>query len=297
MRRSRYLLFAIVMLISGIGRATSAQGDAPVLVGAGDISACSLPGDDRTADLLDQIEGTVFTVGDNVYPDGTLEQFETCYEPTWGRHKRRTRPTLGNHDYNTKGAEGYFEYFGNRARPEGRSYYSYDLGTWHIVALNSNIDARPEGLQGEWLREDLRTHPGKCTLVYFHHPLFVSRGGGTERMTQFWEVLYRYGVDVIINGDVHYYERFMPQTPTGQPDTEHGIRQFIVGTGGATLARTVGERGLPTSEVRDNSTNGVIKLTLHDGSYEWEFIPIVGGTFHDAGSSPCVDPAQAVEFF
>lgn len=297
MRRSICLLIAIVLLIRGIGSTASAQQDDPVLVGAGDIAACSLPGDEGTADLIDQIEGTVFTVGDNVYPDGTLEQFETCYAHSWGRFKRRTRPTLGNHDYNTKGAEGYFEYFGNRARPEGRSYYSYDLGTWHIIALNSNIDARPEGSQGEWLREELRTHPGQCTLVYFHHPLFVSRGGGTERMTQFWEVLYRYGVDVIINGDVHYYERFMPQTPTGQPDAEHGIRQFIVGTGGATLAKTVGEHGLPTSEVRDNSTNGVIKLTLHEGSYSWEFIPIVGGTFHDAGSSPCVDPAQAVEFF
>lgn len=297
MRRSGFFLIA-VLLVSLIGSTSAAQNDDPVLVGAGDIAACSLGDDERTADLLDHIDGTVFTAGDNVYPDGSLEQFEKCYDPSWGRHKKRTRPTLGNHDYNTKGAAGYYEYFGKRARPDGLSYYSYDLGTWHIIALNSNIDARAEGSQGEWLRNDLRTHPGKCTLVYFHHPLFVSRGeGGTVRMKQFWDVLYRYGVDVIVNGDVHYYERFMPQTPTGQPDAEHGIREFIVGTGGATLAKTIGERGLPTSEVRDNSTHGVIKLTLHEGSYSWEFIPVEGGTFHDAGSSPCVDPAHPVELF
>jgi hypothetical protein len=262
----------------------------PVLVGAGDIASCRLPYDEQTAALLDQIDGTVFTIGDNVYPDGTLAEFQACYHPTWGRHRRRTWPTLGNHDYNTRGAEGYFAYFGRRARPQGLSYYSYDLGTWHIIALNSNIDARPVGGQGQWLQADLAAHPSRCTLVYFHHPLFSSFDRGYHaRMKQFWDVLYAYGVDVVVNGDVHYYERFMPQTPDGVPDPQHGIRQFIVGTGGAVLLRDMGERVLPTSEVRTNATHGVIKFTLHEAGYSWEFIPVAGGSFSDAGTSPCVD--------
>jgi hypothetical protein len=266
----------------------------PVLVGAGDIASCRLPYDEQTAKLLDEIEGTVFTVGDNVYPNGTLEEFQQCYDPSWGRHKKRTWPTLGNHDYNTRAATGYFEYFGKRAKPQGTTYYSYDLGTWHIIALNSNIDARSEGFQGQWLKADLEAHRTRCTLVYFHHPLFSSQEYNTlTRLKRFWDVLYEYGVEVIVNGDAHCYERFMPQTPDGTPDPERGIRQFIVGTGGATLLRQMGTRVLPTSEVRDNSTHGVIKFTLHADSYSWEFVPVEGGTFCDAGSAPCFSPDEA----
>ncbi|MBX3064472.1 MAG: metallophosphoesterase [Anaerolineae bacterium] len=292
MRNKLLILFLLSVLMTGAAYQTD-----PVIVAAGDIAACGLPFDEKTADLLDNIDGAVLALGDTVYPDGTADQFAQCYDPTWGRHKKRTYPTLGNHEYNTKGATGYFDYFGARARPEGYSYYSFDIGTWHIISLNSNIDARPVGNQGMWLRADLEAHKVKCTLVFFHHPLFSSRPlpDGNLRMKQFWEVLYEYGVDVILNGDVHYYERMMPQTPDGIADPEHGIRQFIVGTGGASLAPNNGASAAPTSEVRSNATHGVLKMILHPDGYSWQFIPIEGGTFRDSGISSCVDPRPTPE--
>jgi predicted phosphohydrolase len=294
MKRARWLLIIIfAALLSGWPEAAAwnaqgSQGD-PVLVGAGDIATCGLREDEDTARLLDDIPGTVFTAGDNAYPGGTADQFQKCYEPTWGRHKKRTRPSPGNHDYATPYATPYYEYFGRNAGPAGQGYYSYNLGAWHIISLNSIKDARPESNQGQWLHADLKASRAVCTLVYWHHPLFTSadqhdlRARRKNRQT-----LYEFRVDVIVNGHVHDYERFAPQDPEGRADPIRGIRQFIVGTGGASLSNKPAEPNYPNSEVRNNSTWGVIKFTLHATSYDWEFIPIKGGSFRDSGSARCV---------
>jgi acid phosphatase type 7 len=256
-----------------------------VFVGAGDIGNCELPGAEATAKLLDAIPGTVFAAGDNAYFQGTRQDYERCYAPTWGRHKQRTRPVPGNHEYETAGADGYFWYFGSAAAPATSGFYSYDLGAWHIVALNSNIamDARSDQLA--WLRADLAENRSRCTLAYEHHPLFSSGPNGpTESVRPLWELLYAEGADVVISGHDHLYERFAPQDPVGRADMVRGIRQFVVGTGGSTLRTIVSLR--PNSEVRF-STWGVLKLTLRSTSYDWEFVPVAGESFRDSGSDVC----------
>ncbi len=276
----------VAFLLCAWAALTRADGD-PVLVGAGDIADCNTPGAAVTATLLDHIEGIVFTAGDNVYPDGAVEEFRTCYGPTWGRHRTRTRPAPGNHDYHAADARPYYAYFGESAGEPGRGYYSYDLGGWHIVALNSNLGADAEVAQEQWLREDLAAHQVRCTLAYWHHPLFSSGGHGNDpRLRPLWRVLAEFGADVVLNGHDHDYERFAPQTPDGQLDAARGIREFVVGTGGARL----GDFGVvrANSELRDNSTWGVLRVTLHAASYDWEFVPVAGGLFHDAGSAVCV---------
>lgn len=264
-----------------------------MLVGAGDISLCWFEmftwfsGADATAHLLDGIAGVVFTVGDHVYENGTTRELRNCYAPTWGRHRARTRPSPGNHDYRTAGATPYYTYFGENAGPPGRGYYSYDLGAWHIVSLNSNIPVEAGSAQERWLRADLAAHPSRCTLAYWHHPVFSSgRHGNSPRMRALWVVLYEFGVDVVVNGHDHHYERFAPQTPDGTLDLKRGIREFIVGTGGAELYDLYTIR--PNSEVQNSTTWGVLKLTLHAASYDWEFVPVAGGTFRDRGTAICV---------
>jgi len=260
---------------------------APVLVGAGDIAKCGFPGAEATAKLLDQIEGTIFTTGDNAYEEGKTEEFLSCYDPTWGRHKDRTRPSPGNHEYKSSGATPYYNYFGEDAGPAGRGYYSYDLGAWHIVSLNSNIPAEEGSSQVLWLREDLTANPTPCVLAYWHHPVFSSGNHGNDsHMGEVWGVLYGFGVDVVVNGHDHIYERFAPQTPDGEFDPIMGIREFVVGTGGENLREFDEIRA--NSEVRDNSFFGVLKLTLHETRYEWEFVPVAGGTFSDIGTDECV---------
>ncbi|MCZ7570519.1 MAG: metallophosphoesterase [Ardenticatenaceae bacterium] len=262
-----------------------------MLIGAGDIAGCSSTGDEATAALLDQIPGTVFTTGDNVYSSGTAKQFANCYDPSWGRHRARTRPAPGNHDYGTAGAAGYFDYFGPLAGEPDKGYYSYDLGAWHIVVLNSNCSAiggcAAGSPQEQWLRADLAAHPAACTLAYWHHPLFSSGlHGNSPSMQAIWEALYAYAADVVLNGHDHDYERFAPQDPNGVADPAHGIREFVVGSGGKSHYPFL---GLPiaNSEVRNDNTFGVLKLTLHPASYTWEFVPEAGQTFTDAGSEPC----------
>ncbi len=270
-----------------------------VLVGAGDIADCGHTRDESTAQLLDGMAGTVITMGDNAYPNGTLTQFNDCYGPTWGRHKARTRPAPGNHDYNTAGAAGYYTYFGAAASPldtnctsNCKGYYSYDLGDWHIIALNSEIDRSVGSAQEQWLRADLTANQNVCTLAYWHKPRFSSGLHGNNSGVQaFWQALYDYGADVVLNGHDHTYERFAPQNPTGQAEPSRGIREFVVGTGGATLYSFLTIQ--PNSEVRNNTTWGVLKLTLHATSYEWEFIPIAGQTFTDAGSANCIGAGPA----
>ncbi|HEV8715238.1 MAG TPA: glycosyltransferase family 39 protein [Candidatus Binatia bacterium] len=270
---------------------TTVESD-PVLVGAGDIAKCWFDwikwfgGAEETAALLDRIRGTVFTTGDNVYSNGTAAAFRNCYDPTWGRHKARTRPSLGNHDYNSSDAGPYYTYFGDNAGVPGRGYYSYNLGAWHIVSLNSNIAAEAGSEQERWLRADLTAHQTRCTLAYWHHPLFSSGRGNDSHMRDIWRMLYEFRVDVVVNGHHHGYERFAPQNPDGEADDERGIREFVVGTGGARLHGFRKVRA--NSEVRNSSTWGVLKLTLHATEYDWDFIPVAGGTFRDAGSAACI---------
>jgi hypothetical protein len=265
----------------------SAADTATVLVGAGDIASCGSNGDEATAALLDTIAGTVFTAGDNAYPSGTATEFARCYGPSWGRHKGRTRPSPGNHDYRTSGAAGYFEYFGARAGPAGRGYYSYDLGDWHLISLNSNISMSAGSPQERWLRADLAATTKSCVLAYWHHPRFSSSSAhGSETRTQpLWEALYDHGAEIVIAGHDHTYERFAPQTPDGRADPGRGIREFVVGTGG--MSHYDFGTPLRNSEVRDNTSYGVLKLTLSRGSYTWAFVPAAGGSFTDSGSGTC----------
>jgi hypothetical protein len=265
----------------------------PVLVGAGDIASCDdLAGAEATAKLIDHIPGTVFAAGDLAYPDGSDEQFAKCYGPTWGRFKDRTRPAAGNHEYHSDGASGYARYFGAAAGDPKKGYYSYELGAWHIIVLNSECDqvggcdaASP---QGKWLRQDLADSKTTCTLAYWHKPLFSSGGkhGNDPQMKPLWDALYQANADVVLNGHDHDYERFAPQDPDGKLDKERGIREFVVGSGGKNSHRPFGATK-PNSETRNAEAFGVLKLTLHAKSYDWEFVPEAGKTYSDSGTGTC----------
>jgi acid phosphatase type 7 len=264
-------------------------------VGAGDIAACNSgpvggTAAAATAALVEAIPGTVFTAGDDAYEDGTPVEFQTCYDPTWGAFKDRTLlPAAGNHDFNTPGGAGYFGYFGARAGTPGEGWYSTDIGGWHIVVLNSNctiVGCGPGSPQYTWLQEDLADHPTVCTLAIWHHPRFSSGfHQNALAVAPFWALLSAAHADLIINGHDHDYERFAPQSPAGALDTVDGIREIVVGTGGAPLRRF--GRLAANSEVENDSTHGVIVLTLHAASYDWRFVPVAGETFTDSGSSSC----------
>ncbi|MEW6180675.1 MAG: metallophosphoesterase [Chloroflexota bacterium] len=261
-----------------------------VLVGAGDIAICGEEGSQYTAELLDQIPGTVFTAGDNSNEEGSAANYELCFDPTWGRHKERIYPAPGNHDLLTAQGAPYFAYFGERAGEAGKGYYSFDVGQWHIIVLNSVCEyaggCGENSPQMEWLREDLQSHDNLCTLAIWHYPLFTSAArGGNEVVRPFWKALYDAGADVIINGHDHHYERFAPLNPAGQPDSERGIRQFIIGTGGAGL-RGIGDVAAH-SEKHILYTYGVLKLMLQENGYYWEFVPVAGMGATDSGSGVC----------
>jgi Calcineurin-like phosphoesterase len=275
------VLVTLVLLL--YPASSNAQVGDPVIAAAGDI--CGSPTDCApTAALLDQIAPTrVLPLGDNAYVDGTLSEYNLYYDPNWGRQKSKTSPVPGNHDYHTANAQGYYDYFGPRAPGP---YYSYDLGSWHLIALTGDIDVSAGSAQETWLKNDLATHPSQCILAYWHQPRFTS---GTVHSSNtyfdaFWRDLYAAGADVVLNGHVHNYERFARQNPNGQADA-NGIREFVVGTGGASLYTS----GTPiaNSEVQNDSTFGVLKLTLHPGSYDWTFVPVAGQTFTDSGSATC----------
>jgi PKD repeat protein len=266
-------------------------GGDPVFVGAGDIADCNRTQDEATATLLDGISGTVFTAGDNVYENGTATEFANCYGPTWGRHKARTKPVVGNHEYQTSGATGYYNYFGSAAGDPSKGYYSFDIGAWHAVVLNSNCSqvggCGATSAQTTWLRSDLTAHPATCTLAIWHHPRFSSSQSSPDGLTlPLWQALYDAGADLIIVGHRHNYERFAPQTPAGAADSTYGIREIVVGTGGAGLAGFSGGT-MSNSQVKNSSTYGVLKLTLHSTSYDFSFIPIAGQSFTDSGSTSC----------
>ncbi len=271
-------------------RLPSAPGasDAAVLIGAGDIAVCGAGSAVATGRLLDTEPGTVFVAGDIAYPDGSADQFRECYDPAWGRHKDRTRPAPGNHEYGSPGAWPYFAYFGANAGPAGRGYYGYSTGTWQVFSLNSNAETDRRA-QLDWLGRELaaRTSP-PCTVAYFHHPLFSSGPHGVippmAVVGDLWKTLYAAGADVIISAHEHFYERFAPQTPDGMADSEFGIRQFIVGTGGAPLSQPV-RRAANSEAVL--SAFGVLRLTLENQSYRWEFLSADGGVILDAGTGRC----------
>ena len=274
---------------SPIPTATGATSQVDVLVGAGDIANCELDGDEATAGLLDHLPGTVFTSGDNAYEDGTAAQFSNCYEPTWGRHRDRTRPAAGNHDWETLGAAGYLGYFGSAAtNADGQTWYSYDLADWHVIVLDSNcakVDGcDPESPQGAWLAADLAASDARCTVAIWHHPRFSSGEHGDDGDTDpFWRALMAAGADVVINGHDHDYERFAPQNADGEADPA-GIREFVAGTGGAELRGFV--KPVRNSLVRSSIAHGVLELSLQQSGYGWRFIS-VEGTFSDQGSATC----------
>jgi 3',5'-cyclic AMP phosphodiesterase CpdA len=262
-----------------------------VLVGAGDIADCGSPTDVATAKLVEAIPGTVFTAGDDAYEAGTGAEFAKCYGPTWGRFRDRTRPAIGNHDAATADGAAYFAYFGAAAGDPIDGWYSYQAGTWHVIVLNANCPG-PGGCgsgsrQLAWLQADLAAHPGGCTVAIWHQPRFSSGEHGDDRHSAaFWAALYAAGADLIVNGHDHDYERFAPQDSFGAFDPVKGIREIVVGTGGKSL-RVFRPTIVPTSEVRNSRTYGVLRLDLAPGRYSWQFLPIAGQTFTDRGSDVC----------
>ncbi|HSA54782.1 MAG TPA: Ig-like domain-containing protein [Gemmatimonadaceae bacterium] len=256
-----------------------------VLVGAGNIARCDMSIDEATARLLDAIPGTVFTAGDNTYDSGTLTDISTCFGASWGRHKSRIRPSAGDREFSVSGASGYFGYFGAAAGPTGKGYYSYDLGDWHVVVLNSSIATSAGSAQEQWLRADLAASTKPCTIAYWHYPRFSSFSTHTRASVKpLWDALYAAGAEIVVNGHYRFYERYAPQSPTGQADPK-GIRQFIVGTGGT--GQNPFDTVMPNSEVRKTGIFGVLKLTLGSGTYAWEFVPVAGQTFTDQGTGTC----------
>ena len=263
------------------------------IAAAGDISDTSIGDQKRTSDLIyNKGFDAVLLLGDNQYPRGGASDYQNYFAPTWGRFKSLLRPTPGNHEYFTPGAAGYFAYFGAQAGDPSKGYYSYDIGDWHLIALNTNsgcssVPCDASSAQVAWLKADLQQSSKKCTLAYWHHPLFNSgaQHGNFTRATAFWNALYAAGADVVLNGHEHIYERFEPQNPSGVLDAQKGLRQFTVGTGG------IGFYGLgdamPNSAVRQASAYGILKLTLKADSYDWEFIATAPSTFADKGSGLC----------
>jgi len=265
-----------------------------VVVAAGDI-ACR-PGSPPTPAgcqqrataraVLAQHPRAVLLLGDNQYRDGALWRYRASYDPTWGRFIQRTYPTSGNHEYKTPGAAGYYRYFGSRAGAPVRPWYSFRLGSWHLVALNSNCRWVDCAAEAAWLRADLAANPARCTLAYWHHPRFTSgHEGDTLAVGPLWDALYTARADLVLNGHDHDYERFAPQDPLGHPDPVDGIREFVVGTGGAPWLpfRAVAAN----SQVRKTGTFGVLRLTLRPGGYRWRFVHAAGAAFSDHGSGTC----------
>ncbi len=261
------------------------------LLAVGDISECPKPGAAITAAMLKDLPGPILLLGDIINDPHTDFQYRTCFLPLWGDHMERFHPVPGNHDYDQPDAKRYFKTFGLAAGEPGQGYYSFEIGSWHVIALNSNCaeigGCGPGSAQYAWLENDLATHTNTCTLAYWHHPLFSSsQKGGAEELRPTWQLLYDANADLVLNGHDHLYERFAPQTPNGQPDPLRGMRQFIVGTGGSELGG-VRRDPPPTGELQIMGVFGFLQLTLHPNSYDWQFIPQPGATQTDQGSQTC----------
>jgi hypothetical protein len=255
-----------------------------VFIGAGDIGRCGSAGPEATARILDGLSGTIFTLGDNAYPKGSDEDYRDCYAPNWGRHRSRTRPVAGNHEYETPSAAGYFAYFGSRAGPADRGYYAYRLGAWRIYALNSEVPAWGGSAQAAWLKAELAATPSLCAAAYWHRPL-VSSGlhGDNPDMRDLFRILYDAGIEFVLSGHDHMYERFERLDPNGRPDPR-GARQFVVGTGGTELS---GHQRVRVGSEVQGADWGVLRLELAPGSYRWQFLPVEGGSFQDSGFDTC----------
>lgn len=270
-------LFAPIVFACALCGAAAA--DAPYTVyAAGDIAYCdkttpALSGAADTADLIEAAlardpRAAVLILGDNVYQRGSAREYADCYAPTWGRFKARTYPSPGNREYATRGASGYFGYFGSAAE---RGYYSVQLGAWRVFSLDSNLKGAAQAAQLAWLEQELAAGTERCTLAYWHHPLYSSGGHGSiPVMRAAWQLLHRAGAEIVLSGHDHDYERFAPQDADGALDQEGGVRQFVVGTGGAFPTPFLWP--VKHSEMRDNSRIGVLKLVLADDGYEWEFL-------------------------
>jgi hypothetical protein len=276
------LAVALILTLTG-GRPISAYaaGTSVILVGAGDIATCKNSNDSKTAQLLGLISPSyVFTLGDNVYSSGTSSEYKNCYAPTWGAWKSRTKPVPGNHEYQTSGASGYYNYFGV---PQ---YYAYNAGSWRIYAMNSEIDASATSAQAQWLKKDLAANPRKCVMAYWHRPRWSSGSDhGNDSKTQaLWSILYDAKAELVLSGHSHNYERFAPMNKSGGA-VSAGLQQFVVGTGGT------GHDGFSSihsaSRARNSNTYGVIRLFLTPTSYSWRFLPISGQSYSDTGTINC----------
>ena len=274
------------------------------LVAVGDIAGCRedfaadldlMPfGDTLTAALADSLPGAILGLGDMVYLEGTLEQYQRCFEPNWGRHRRRIRPTPGNHDYSRiadggettiRNLDGYFAYFGENAGPQGRGYYRFQVGLWEVLSLNSEFDLTAGAPQILWLESALRSGSARCSLAFFHRPRFSSSPRGDEpRLEQLWQMLDEAGVDVVLNGHNHHYERFSLQDSQGRPSAD-GIRQFTVGTGGFLIAPPKLNEPGPQSEFI-SSEYGVLALDLSANGYDWRLMG-ARGVVLDSGHGDC----------
>ncbi len=254
------------MIVYAAGDIAACRGRAPQFAGA--FATAERIAADIALQPAGAAQAAVLTLGDNTYPVGLLSEFTECYAPTWGRFKAITYPAPGNHEYAGGHATGYFSYFGARA---AKGYYSFQLGDWHLISLSSSLDPAAHQAQLAWLQADLAAHPARCTLAYWHHPLYSSGGhGSSPRMREAWRLLQAAGAELVLAGHDHDYERFAPQDADGARSDTNGIRQFVVGTGGAQLTPYLFTK--PNSEMRDNSHTGVLKLRLSAGSYAWEFL-------------------------
>jgi hypothetical protein len=257
--------------------------------GAGTASVCHMK---ATAGLIGTTAPTaVLQLGDTQYSDGASSKYSQSYGPTWGQYLGISYPIVGNHEYLTTGASGYFSYFGTRAGDPKKGYYSYNIGTWHLIALNSqcvNVGGCQAGSPQElWLKNDLAANTQACILAYWHIPRFSSGANGSyATYGAFWQDLYAAHADVVLDGHDHDYERFALQNSSQAADAM-GIREFVVGTGGADHAGGKWGTVQPNSQVRNNDTFGLLKVTLHASSYNWTFVPEPGKTFTDSGSNNC----------
>jgi hypothetical protein len=302
-RANRAVRWASALVLSGLVAACSSAttpttpvetpnpapgGDSSaVLVGAGDIGLCGSQAPVQTGNLIKTIAGTVFAAGDLAYLDGSAKDFQECYDPAWGAFKSRTRPVPGNHEYTTSGASAYYNYFGGAADGvTGQGYYAYTVGSWLVVALNSEIDVSAGSPQVAWLRSTLQAANSKCVAAIWHKPLYSSGAHGPNPYVRdLWQVLYENNAEIVINGHDHIYEHFSPQDPTGRPDPNRGIRQFTVGTGGAALTTTAGRS--PNSLLVETNHYGVLKLTLSSGAYTFDFISVQSAAVLDHGTFAC----------
>lgn len=284
------------LLFSACAHAAKPQPIEARIFAAGDIADCRKMPAEKTAavktamliqaGLQTQVDAWVLTLGDNTYPIGAPKEFNDCYDKTWGVFKARTLPSPGNHDYGVPVAHGYFNYFGANAGSDQRGYYSRQLGSWQVLSLNSNLRGAEMEQQLSWLKEELQRKPALCTLAYWHHPVFSTGGHGDNAvMRKVWELLVQEKADLVLTGHDHDYERIAPLNAAGYPDTEQGIRSFVVGTGGAYLGPMFFPR--ETTEVRQNEAHGVLKLDLSAQGYQWEFLAVEGQTFKDKGQGKC----------